>query len=216
MWLTRAYLILSACGVDKATMYMANDLGNDRQTYGKYGTCGIFGYTFLTADEDSECVYIAPNGEDCFKDEEGIYRYADGVKVDRQEWVEHKLTPKPVFYYMSTLFNTLKDYTFRRELSSGHKDVWVYQYSDAAQDEAYAVWCPTSNMTKVEGYRLYVGKDVNSVTLTETYVVYDDAGNVNTKLSADRGVQTALQVDENGYVTINVSENPVYVVVDKK
>ena len=211
MWLTRAYLILSSIGVDKATMYMANDLGNDRQTSGKYGTCGIFGLTHRYGDDNPELIYTY-KGEDCYKGEDGKFYYIkDNVQV--QGTPEEKLTAKPSYYYMSTLYYTLHDFTFERELASGHDDVWVYQFTSDAKDEAYAIWCPTSNSTKVEGYKLYVGTK-GTVTLVETDVVFDDAGNT-TKESSQTGKKTVLTPDENGCVTINVSENPVYVVVNK-
>ena len=112
-----------------------------------------------------------------------------------------------------TLYNTLYDFTFRRELKSGNDDVWVYQFSSAAADEAYALWCPTANGTKVDNYKLYVGTDYESVVLTETDITYDDAGNV--AYGSKTGKQTTLTVDAEGFVTVNVSENPVYVVVNK-
>ena len=212
MWLTRAYILLASCGVDKATMYMANDLGNDRQTSGKYGTCGLFGYTFRYGDDNPELLYRAPNGEDAYRGTDGKYYYVkDNVQVSGN--CEEKVTPKPSYYYLCTLYNTLYDFTFRRELKSGNDDVWVYQFSDDKANEAYALWCPTSNMTKVNGYKLYVGTDAESVVLTETDIVYDDAGNV--AYGSKTGKQTTLSVDAEGFVTVNVSENPVYVVVNK-
>jgi hypothetical protein len=209
MWLTRAYLILSAIGVDKATMYMANDLGDDKTTYGKYGTCGVFGFEH---DDNGEVIYRGSSGERAFKGDDGKYYYADGVLASG---VDISMVKKQSWYYMSTLFHTLQDFTFRRELASGNDDVWVYQYSSAAADEAYALWCPTANGTEVDGYKLYVGTDINSVTLTEVDVQI----NPNTGDAYDGsayGKQTTLTVDENGFVTVDVSEKPVYVVVDKK
>ncbi len=215
MWLTRAYLLLSSCGVDKATMYMMNDLGNDRDTYGKYGTCGLFGYTFLNGNDDPTLIYTR-DGKDCYKvvgeDEKTSYYYLENDEYAGTS-ASIKMTAKPSFYYISTLFNTLKDYTFRRELKSGHDDVWVYQYSDSDRNEAYALWCPTANMTKVDNYTLFVGTEYESVELIETEVYYDDAGNVSN--GSITGKKATLNVDENGYVTVNVSENPVYVVVNK-
>ncbi|MBQ7225721.1 MAG: hypothetical protein IJX02_03860 [Clostridia bacterium] len=218
MWLTRAYILLSSCGVDKATMYMANDLGNDRDTYGKYGTCGIFGYTFLNGNDDPALVYTV-KGRDCYKgepDEKGKDRY---YYIDDNTFAGNsasiKMTPKASYYAMSTLFHTLKDFSFRREVVSGNDDVWVYQYANNTGDEGYAVWCPTANGTKVDGYKLFVGTDADSVVLTETQIVYDDAGNTIGDQCSKTGKQTTLTPDADGYVTINVSENPVYVVVNK-
>ena len=216
MWLTRAYILLSSCGVDKATMYMMNDLGNDRDTYGKYGTCGIFGYTFLNGNDDPALVYTI-GGKDCYRGPDTSEGKAQYFYIETDEYAgssaEIKMTAKPSFYYMSTLYNTLKDFTFRRELKSGNDDVWVYQYSDKSTNEAYALWCPTANMTKVDGYKLFVGTGYTNVVLTETDVSYDEAGNVSQ--GSITGKQTFLEVDDKGYVTVNVSENPVYVTVIK-
>ena len=41
-WLVRAYILFSSCGLDKATMYMCEDAGDERTSVGKYGTCGIW------------------------------------------------------------------------------------------------------------------------------------------------------------------------------
>ena len=89
------------------------------------------------------------------------------------------------------------------------------QFSSADADEAYALWCPTANGTKVDNYKLFVGTDYESVVLTETEVYYDNAGNVNMETSSATGKQTTLTVDAEGFVYVNVSENPVYVVVTK-
>ncbi len=42
-WLVRAYILFSSVGLDKATMYMCEDVSSDRVAVGKYGTCGIYG-----------------------------------------------------------------------------------------------------------------------------------------------------------------------------
>ena len=42
-WLVRAYILFASCGLDKATMYMCEDVSSDRIAVGKYGTCGIYG-----------------------------------------------------------------------------------------------------------------------------------------------------------------------------
>ena len=158
MWLTRAYLLFSTCGIDKATMYMCADTTSDDSTAsGKYGTCGVIGF-----DKDGN---------------------------------EYK---KDSYYYLYTLKNTLGDYTFQRELDTGSNDVWVYEYKNADGKVAYAVWCPTQDGTKVDSFKLKV--DGSSATLVEAVDLDTD------------GVSTDLTVS-NGYVTINVSENPVYVVM---
>ena len=157
MWLVRAYLLMSSCGVDKATMYMCEDLSYDVTAVGKYDTCGIFG--------------IDENGKQYAKDS---------------------------YYYMYTLKNTLGDYTFQREINTGNENVWAYEYKNAEGKIGYAVWCPTMDGTKVPNFQLNIG--ASSATLIEA--VDNDKDGVSTDLTAT-----------DGKVTINVSENPVFVMV---
>lgn len=163
MWLTRAYLLLSSAGVDKATMYMCEDAGIEAESIGKYGTCGVIAYE---------------------KD-------ANGNTVE---------VKKDSYYYMYTLKNTLGDFRFNREITAYDENVMIYEFVSDSGKTAYAVWCKTSDGTKSENYQLRIGAE--SATLVEA--VYGDID----------GVQTKLTSDEVGHVTINVSENPVYVLVD--
>lgn len=163
MWLTRAYLLLSSCGVDKATMYMCEDAGVDSEVSGKYGTCGVIGFE----------------------------------KDENKNLVEVK---KDSYYYLYTLKNTLGDFAFNREITAYSENIIIYEYKSADGRTAYAVWCKTSDGTTFEDYQLGIGAD--GATLVEA--VYGDID----------GVQTHLTSDELGYVSINVSENPVYIVVD--
>ena len=41
MWLVRAYFMFAKAGVDRAAMYMAQDLGDEATSTGKYGTSGV-------------------------------------------------------------------------------------------------------------------------------------------------------------------------------
>ncbi len=157
MWLVRAYLLFSSCGIDKATMYMCEDTSYDVTAVGKYGTCGVVG-----KDE---------NGKDYFKDS---------------------------YYYLYTLKNTLGDYRFDDELDSGNEHVWIYRFKTDDGKLAYAVWCPTMDGTKVNDFELKI--DGSSATLIQAVDLDKD------------GVSSDLAVS-NGTVKINVSENPVYVVV---
>ncbi len=163
MWLTRSYLLLSSCGVDKATMYMCEDAGVESESVGKYGTCGVIAYEY---DEDGNTVEVK----------------------------------KDSYYYIYTLKNTLGDFSFKREIAAYDENVIIYEYESKDGRTAYAVWCKTSDGTTSENYLLKI--DAESATLVEA--VYGDID----------GVQTELTSDSIGYVSINVSENPVYVVVD--
>ena len=156
MWLTRAYLLLSASGVDKATMYMCEDgTAEDTTNNVQYGTCGVIDY--------------------------------QGNKKDS-------------YFYMYTLKETLADYTFVQEIDSGRSNVMIYQYADAEGNYAYALWCPTSDSTKVNDFKLYI--DADKATLVEN--AYGEIYGVKTDLTANDKI-----------VTVNVSENPIYVVVEK-
>ena len=82
----------------------------------------------------------------------------------------------------------------------GLKFAYIYKYKTAEGKTAYAVWCGTSDGTRIDNYQLGIGAD--SATLIE--VEYGDID----------GVSTRLVADEYGYVSINVSEKPIYIVVD--
>lgn len=163
MWLTRAYLIFSSIGIDKADMYMCEDVGVEENSVGKYGTCGVIGFEY---DENGELVEVK----------------------------------KDSYYYLYTLKNTLDGYSFDSQVEAYDENVMIYKYKTAEGKEAYAVWCKTSDGTKSNNYQLRI--DAENATLVEA--VYGDID----------GVQSGLVADEYGYVSVDVSENPVYVIVD--
>ena len=76
----------------------------------------------------------------------------------------------------------------------------IYEYKTKDGRTAYAVWCPTSDGSVVNNYQLKI--DGKTATLVENE--YGDAD----------GVQSTLNADSLGYVSVNVSENPVYIIVD--
>ena len=163
MWLTRAYLLLSATGVDKAMMFMCEDTGTvESEAVGKFATSGVIAFEY-------------------------------------DKYGNIKEVKKDSYFYLYTLKNTLGDYAFNKEIKAYAENVMIYEYKTADGREAYALWCPTSDGTKYDGYKLKING--GSATLVEA--VYDDID----------GVWTDLTPDEYGYVTVNISENPVYVVV---
>lgn len=193
MWLARAYLALAAAGVDKATMYMVEDMADDRFTYGKYGTCGVYGPEVIDT-----------------------YDEVTGKLIDHQ--MTGKMIPKESYYILYTMKRALQNMAFQRELSSGNEDVWIYEFADENGNYGYAIWCPTSNGTKVDGYKLYVGDTDKKVTLISNR--FEDHRAVTTEYGqvlephtyTISGDDTNL-VAENGYVSVDVSENPVYVII---
>ena len=162
MWLTRAYLLLSAVGVDKATMYMCEDTGVENLSVGKFGTSGVIGYEY---DE-----------------------FGNKIEVKKDS-----------YYYLYTLKNTLGDYTFNREIEAYDENVMIYEYVNESGDVTYALWCKTSDGTKAMDYQLKI--DGTNATLIEA--VYGDTD----------GTETHLVADQLGYISVNVSENPIYIQV---
>ncbi len=193
MWLTRAYLLLSASGVDKATMYMVEDNTDDRVAVGKYGTCGIFACDVKdVVDEETGEVTTVYNN--------------------------NNMIAKEAYYLLYTLKYALGNMRFNREVSSGNPDVWIYEFTGDNGERGYAVWCPTSNDTRVEDFQLYIDAD-NATLITNNFEDHreykDEYGNpTNVELyyqtTGDKSDLTA----KNGFVSIDVSENPVYVIIN--
>ena len=163
MWLTRTYLLLSAIGIDKATMYMCEDTGVEDLSIGKFYTSGVIAFEYDNAGRAVE------------------------VKKDS-------------YYYLYTLKNVLGDYTFNQKIEAYDENVMIYEYKTAEGKTAYAVWCATSDGTVSKDYQLKI--DGTSAKLVEAQ--YGDID----------GVEARLTADSLGYVSVNVSENPIYVVVD--
>lgn len=112
-----------------------------------------------------------------------------------------KLEAKDGYYYMYTLYKTLGDMAFVKEIETGNPDVWVYEFANNNGKVGYAVWCPTSNGTVVEDFVLNING--TKATLVET----------DSKSKDIDGISTNLEITDNT-VTITVGENPVYVVVE--
>jgi len=151
MWLVRAYFMFAEAGVDRAAMYMAQDLGDEATSTGKYGTSGV----------------ISSSGE--FKDS---------------------------YYYIYTLRNKMGDMHFAEVIDSGNENVWIYRFENDNGKSCYALWCPTMDNIKVDGYKLNI--DGSTATLTEF---------ANLQIE---GISSDLTVT-NGSVTVNVSERPILV-----
>jgi hypothetical protein len=96
MWLTRAYLLLSASGVDKATMYMCEDGGTEDTTENtQYGTCGVYdvngnkkdSYYYLYTLKNTLGEYAFAEEIDSGRSDVMIYKYVDGSgKVGYAIW----------------------------------------------------------------------------------------------------------------------------------
>ncbi|MBO9610465.1 MAG: fibronectin type III domain-containing protein, partial [Paenibacillaceae bacterium] len=111
--------------------------------------------------------------------------------------------PKISWYYVYTLKNQLTGMRYDSEVASDNGNVRIYKYvNDANNKDVYVLWAPTSNDTVVTDYALALenaGTSVSLVTMEE--------GDTD-------GVTSALTV-AGGAVSVDVSERPVFVVVDK-
>ena len=104
---------------------------------------------------------------------------------------------KDSFYYIYTLKETLKDCTFAGEIESTNANVRIFKYVNEEGKAKYAVWCVTSDGTKVPGYILPVGEGEYSL--------------VEFGFERYKGQWTDLE-NKNGKVVVNVSECPVFIV----
>ena len=107
--------------------------------------------------------------------------------------------PKRAWYYVATLRHILHGTRFESDVPSGDVRVRVYRFrSDGAPPRhVYAVWCPTSNQTQVNGFSLDV-PSTSAVTL------------INLEPQSATGQVRPTPV-ENGKVAVDVSERPVFV-----
>ncbi|MBR7100887.1 MAG: hypothetical protein IKC74_01220 [Clostridia bacterium] len=104
---------------------------------------------------------------------------------------------KDSFYYVYTLKETLGDTVFDSELESDNEHVKIFKYITKDGKAKYALWCVTSDGTKVPGLKFRIPKgDYKLVELVFESVL---------------GKQTDLEY-KDGYVSVNVSENPIFVV----
>ena len=92
----------------------------------------------------------------------------------------------------------MKDTRFVCEVDSGNPKVKVFKYESFDGKARYAVWCPTSNSTKVKRFKLNVGE--GDYVLAELAFEYY------------KGKRSDLKKNKNGAVTFCASEMPVFVI----
>lgn len=110
--------------------------------------------------------------------------------------------PKPSWYYVYTMKNKLGNMRYLGEAASGNPNVKIYKFKDVSSNQgAYVVWSPTSNNTTVNGYGLSLAGSPTSATLVT--LTGGDTDGVNSTLAIT-----------GGSVSVNVSEKPVFVMVD--
>lgn len=144
-------------------------------------------FMFAGAGVDRCAMYMAPDGG---PEDTTVGKYGtSGVIASNGEY-------KDSYYYLYTLKNTMGDMYFAEVIDSGNENVWIYRFENGNGKSCYAVWCPTMDDVRVNGYVLDI--DGNTATMTEF-----------ANLDID-GVSSELTVT-NGKVTVNVSEVPVLI-----
>lgn len=110
---------------------------------------------------------------------------------------------KPSWYYVYTLKNRLTGTVFAGVQDSGNPGVMDYLFENQQTGQlVYVLWSPTADGTIVPDYSLKLNGTPASVTL------------VSLSDSSATGTETALSL-KDGAVSIDVSESPVFVVVNK-
>jgi hypothetical protein len=104
---------------------------------------------------------------------------------------------KDSFYYVYTLKETLGNTKFDCELEAPNENVKIFKYLTKDGKAKYALWCVTSDGTKVPGMKFRI--PAGDYKLVE--MVYESV----------LGKQRDLEY-KDGYVVVNVSENPIFVV----
>ena len=104
---------------------------------------------------------------------------------------------KDSFYYVYTTKEILQDTSFVCEVESSNPKVRVFKYETKEGKARYAVWCPSSNSTKVKRFKLNVGE--GDFILAE--------------LAFERynGKRSDLK-NKDGNVTFCASEMPVFII----
>ncbi|MBQ8515788.1 MAG: hypothetical protein IJ496_10365 [Ruminococcus sp.] len=127
------------------------------------------------------------------RDEAGGGVYADsGLVTEKGSW-----SKKLAWYYTACLTSTLENADFVQDASD--ESVYHYEFRDRTTgDIIHALWSPTSDGTVIPGYTLSVDeKACAALTVPSEYA---------------EGTTTPLTV-ENGSITLDVSETPVFVTV---
>jgi hypothetical protein len=123
---------------------------------------------------------------------------SSGLTTKKGEW-----KPKPSWYYVYTLKNTLTNMVFLGEVESSDPNVLIYKFKDIDKPNgAYVLWSKTKENYRVDGYPLPLGSNPGNVT------------KIQMSSESIHGLKTELKVTSN-YIAVDVSETPVFILVDK-
>lgn len=231
MWLVRAYILLSSCGVDKATMYMCEDASSDEVgAIGKYGTCGIWAEARMP--ETRYQIFDAKITEVVDK-ETVVVAEAEVYKVVTVELNEKGEEVEVTKYYRTdnhepfanNLDTTKQKLTTESKMEAKDGYYYMYTLQNALGDMRFVKEIASGN-DDVWVYEFADGKGkvgyavwcpTSNGTVVENYQLVIN-GSEATLIETDSknadidGVHTNLEITNNT-VSITVSENPVYVIV---
>ncbi|MBN1510350.1 MAG: hypothetical protein JW955_26110 [Sedimentisphaerales bacterium] len=123
----------------------------------------------------------------------------DSSGVTGSKAVHHP--PKRAWYYVATLRHALQGTRFASKVPSDDARVRVYRFcsDDEPPRRVYVVWCPTSSGARVNGFTLAVENASTATCIT-------------LEPQSTTGKRALLPVQE-GRVTVDVSERPIFVAV---
>ncbi|MBZ0256444.1 hypothetical protein K8I31_10295 [bacterium] len=132
-----------------------------------------------------------------------LYFYNDDDKpsVHAASGITRKFQPKPSFWAMKHLYETLGGYRFNRVVQQDD-NAYVYEYKHGAKDGAYiwAVWSPTGSGVEKE------------ITLTD---FPSAVSKIEAMPTAEGDVKLIdREPDESGKLTLPISESPVYIIMN--
>ncbi|MBQ8546281.1 MAG: hypothetical protein IJ437_05020 [Clostridia bacterium] len=233
MWLVRAYILLSSTGVDKATMYMCEDVSagtNETTAIGKYGTCGIWAGARTDNDEFYR-IYDATWYDAEGKETTQVFEVYEVPTVVTKEDGSTEEVNK---YYrvdndkevtIWTNENTKNVVTIKEKMEAKDGYYYMYTLTNTIGDMTFVqeidsgnkdVWVyQFANDEGEVGYAVWC--PTSDGTVVENFQLRVE-GKKATLVQSDSknkdidGVSKNLQIT-NGYVSFTVSENPVYVVV---
>ena len=189
-WELRKYLLMLAAGLDRVQQYM------------------------LVNAQGPDCMPLPGSGMHATP---GMVNIGPGDETTLGTW------RKPVWYYTLTLNHRLGDFRFDQLHRDGlqgrspihDENMTVMSFVGHGYDNtdrAYALWLTSSQGVDavVPGHRLNVGGYAYAM-LVEMPSEAERFGGIS---AGDRfGVTTMLEIDEAGYVTVDVSERPIFVML---
>ncbi|MBR7100886.1 MAG: hypothetical protein IKC74_01215 [Clostridia bacterium] len=151
-----------------------------------------------SADIDRAAMYMS---RDCGPEETTVGKYGTSGLVRFP--IEHgpydviQGNKKDSFYYVYTLKHLLSDTYFDCEIESNNESVRIFKYVTDEGKSKYALWCVTADGTKVPGMKFRIPEGEYKLVKFVNESVFGKRSDLEYK---------------DGYVTVDVSENPIFVV----